>query len=118
VRVCNAAIVRDQGFIVGLRDANGNLMATRFVVYDSRCAYSLMSALNPNGHPNGTSPMLFWEAMKHLADKTRTFDFEGSMFQGIEQSYRLYGAKQTQYFAIERTQSRLFAIMKYIKERK
>ena len=93
-------------------------MAARFVVYDTACAYSLMSALNPHGHPNGTSPKLFWEAMKYLADKTTAFDFEGSMFQGIEQSYRLYGAQQTQYFAIERTNSRLFAIMKYIKERK
>ena len=118
VRVCNAAIVRDQGFIIGLRDDEGNLMAARFVVYDSRCAYSLMSALNPQGHPNGTSPMLFWEAMKHLADKTKAFDFEGSMFQGIEQSYRLYGARQTQYFAIEKTNSTLFQILKYIKERK
>ena len=118
MRICNAAIARNQGFIIGLRDGEGTLVAARFVVYDTECAYSLMSVLNPKSHPNGASPMLFWEAIKHLADKTKAFDFEGSMEQGIEYSYRLYGAVQTQYFAIEKCNSRMFQVLKYIKSRK
>ena len=74
-------------------------MAARFVVFDSHCAHSLLSALRPN-HPNGTSPMLFWQIIQQLSTRTHAFDFEGSMDPGIEQSYRLYGAQQVPYFRI------------------
>lgn len=117
LRVCKKAIERKQGFIVGLRDNDDTLMAVRFVIYDSKCAYSLMSALNPKGHHKGASPMLLWQVLKYLADKTVAFDCEGSMDEGIEYSYRLYGTTQTQYFAIEKCSNPIFRILKYIKER-
>lgn len=117
IRVCNAAISRRQGFIIALRDEEEQLVAARFVIYDQECAYSLMSALNPKGHHRGASPMLLWQALKHLSGKTKIFDCEGSMDEGIEQSYRLYGTIQTPYFSIEKCNSRLFKLLKYIKER-
>lgn len=100
-RLINASLARCQGLLMGLEDAQGTLQGARFVVYDDRCAYSLLSALGEN-HPNGTSARLFFEIIKHLAGSTRAFDFEGSMDPGIEQSYRLYGARQVPYFRISK----------------
>lgn len=101
-RLIKISIERKQGLLLGLRDVNNELQAARFVVFDNNCAYSLLSALNPGGHINGASPLLFWEIIKRLSKLTKTFDFEGSMDEGIEQSYRLYGAKQTPYMQIEK----------------
>lgn len=99
LRTIQSALHRRQGLLLGISDNGGTLLGARFVVYDDRCAYSLLSALSPN-HPNGTSAMLFWLIIQRLSDVTQAFDFEGSMDPGIGQSYRLYGATQVPYFRI------------------
>lgn len=101
LRIIQTATERRQGLLMGLADDEGTLQGARFVVYDDRCAYSLLSALRP-GHPNGTSAMLFWQIINRLSGTTQAFDFEGSMDQGIELSYRLYGATQIPYFRISK----------------
>lgn len=101
LRVIGTALERGQGLLMGLEDSEGTVQGARFVVYDDHCAYSLLSALR-EGHPNGTSAMLFYEIIKRLSGSTQAFDFEGSMDPGIEQSYRLYGARQVPYFRITR----------------
>lgn len=100
IRLINTATQRNQGLLLGLRTRDGILQGARFVAYDSNCGYALLSALNPDGHDNGCSPLLFWEIIQRLAARTKSFDFEGSMDENIEQSYRLYGAVQTPYMKI------------------
>lgn len=102
VRIVQTALSRGQGLLLGLADSNGQLQAARFVAFDSRCAYSLLSALNPDGHANGASPLLFWHLIQHLSPLTRAFDFEGSMDPGIAFSYKLYGATPTTYYRLTR----------------
>lgn len=97
--VIRASLERGQGLLMGLEDVDGRLQGARFVVYDDKCAYSLLSAMG-EGHPNGTSARLFFEIIKRLSGTTQAFDFEGSMDRGVEQSYRLYGARQMPYFRI------------------
>lgn len=119
-RTCQSAIERGQGAIVSVRDKDGELMGARFVVWDNRCSYSLLSALNIGKTPNGTSPLLFWEALKLASSKGEhmAFDFEGSMDEKIEQSYRLYGATQTPYHQIFRSNSVIFTHLMMLKMRK
>lgn len=116
VRVIEASLKRKQGLLMGLKDEEGVLRAARFVVFDDRSAYSLLSALHPQHHENGTSPLLFWLLIKRLSGRTRAFDFEGSMDQGIEQSYRLYGALQTPYFQVAKRNSVLFDLLLRLKK--
>lgn len=99
-RVCVAAVERGQGVVAALYDENGSLLSARFAVYDSHCAYSLMSAHDNALHKNGHSETLFWELIKFLSDKTVVFDFEGSMDPGIEHFYRSFGTKQTPFSVI------------------
>ena len=106
-RVCTAAIDRGQGVIAALYDDNDDLLSARFVAYDSRCAYSLMSAHDNALHKNGHSETLFWELIKFLSDKTVAFDFEGSMDEGIEFFYRSFGARQTPFFEISKSRNAL-----------
>lgn len=119
-RVAQAAVERGQGAILAVRDkATSQLMGARFVSWDASCAYSLLSALTMGSHPNGTSPMLFWECLKVAVEHgAKAFDFEGSMDMNIEQSYRLYGALQTPYHQIYKSNSPLFLGLLRMKERR
>ncbi|MDO4217180.1 MAG: GNAT family N-acetyltransferase [Bacteroidales bacterium] len=115
-RVVTKALDRKQGLLLGLADEMGVLQAARFVVFDERCAYSLLSALHPRKHDNGASALLFWELFQQLHGKTQAFDFEGSMDEGIEYSYRLYGAHQVPYLNISKCNNALFRLLLWVKQ--
>ncbi len=102
IKVIATALERGQGILLGVRDGNGELHAARFVAFDNRCAYALLSALHPTHHANGASALLFWLIIQKLSTRTRSFDFEGSMDPGIAFSYSLYGAKPTTYYQLTR----------------
>ena len=104
--------------IIGLADnKTGEKVAMRFVVYDRTTAYSLLSAIQPDTKVNGLSELLFWKVIQYLSDKVQVFDFEGSMVESIEHSYRLYGAKQVPYFQITKSNSRIFSVLLRLKKR-
>lgn len=102
IKVCEAALERGQGVIGSLHDEDGTLLAARFVVFDRHSAYALMSASEPSRHRSGHSETLMWALIKYLSGKTKAFDFEGSMDEGIEYFYRSFGARQTPFFALEK----------------
>ena len=110
-RVCEESIRRGHGVIASLHDQEGRLVAARFVVYDSREAYSLMSALEPTCYRNGYTETLVWGVLQWLSTKTKVFDFEGSMDEGIEHFYRSFGAVQTPYFEVSRLRRRWFGLV-------
>lgn len=110
-RVCRAAVERGNGVIASLYDEQDRLLSARFVLYDDRCAYSLMSAHDMSLHKSGHSETLFWGLVKYLAARTKAYDFEGSMDEGIEYFYRSFGAVQTPFFEIVKFRNRLFELI-------
>lgn len=115
--VCRTAIERGNGVIASLYDEQGRLLVARFVAYDSRCAYALLSACDLQLHRSGHNETLIWRLLQYLSDKTQAFDFEGSMDSGIEYFYRSFGARQTPFFAITKNNSSLFNILLKIRNR-
>lgn len=119
VKLCNAAMARRQGVLIGLVDIKtGEKVAMRFVVFDKTTAYSLLSAIEPDSKVNGLSELLFWKIIQYLSGKVQVFDFEGSMVESIEHSYRLYGAKQVPYFQIEKCNSLLLGLFLKLKTKR
>ena len=110
--VCRTAIERGNGVIASLMDEAGNLLCARFVVYDSRCAYALMSAADMRLHRSGHNETLVWSLLQYLSDKSRSFDFEGSMDEGIEYFYRSFGARQTPFFQISKCNKLIKTLLK------
>ena len=116
VNVCSEAVARHQGFIASLHDNDGKLLMARFVAYDSVSAYSLMSAYDPMLHRSGHSETLHWYAIRYLTGVTKSYDFEGSMDEGIEYFYRSFGAKQVPFFEISKSNNMLFKLLTRIKK--
>lgn len=101
-RVCSTALCRNQALLYGLRDEKGTLMAARFVVYDSHCAYSLLSALHADALRNSMT-LLVWTLIAELYGHTKAFDFEGGMDAGIGHFYHSFGSTETELCCIYRS---------------
>ena len=54
---------------------------------------------------------LIWELIKYLSDKTVSYDFEGSMDEGIEYFYRSFGGEQTPFFQVVKYRNRLYELL-------
>ena len=99
IEVCRQ---RNQGDIWGGYDANGQLHAAVFIVWQENSAYYLAGGGNPALRQSGAHSLVMWKAMQEIAAFTDHFDFEGSMIPGVERFFREFGARQTPYFAISK----------------
>jgi len=93
---------REQGDLWGGYDAQGNLHAAVFIVWQESSAYYLAGGGDPAFRESGAHSLLLWEAVQFTADKSDRFDFEGSMIPGVERFFREFGATQTPYFMISK----------------
>ena len=108
-RVVESATARHQGLLLGLRNAEGQVVVAWFVVYDSRCAYALLSARSEahTARDKDATALLIWKFLQRLAPLTQVFDFEGSMEPGAEYYYRSFGAVQTPVMQLTRCSNAL-----------
>lgn len=103
---------RNNAKTIAAYDSNGNLHAALFIVWDQMSAYNLISTIDPDYRVYGAASLLVREALVHCSNYVDKFDFEGSMIESVERSFRQFGAIQTPYFAI--SQSRSFFISLYM----
>ena len=78
-----------------------------YLVWDERFVYLLMGGANPKKSSLACYTSLIWEAVELAAGQGKTFDFEGSMAQNIENSFSQFGTEQISYFNIKKYNSRL-----------
>lgn len=110
----DACRARNAGRIVWAEDKNsGAIHAALFLVWDEISGYNLISTIDPNYTNSGSTALLFYEGVRFLSDITTQFDFEGSMIQAVQASYRQFGTVQVPYFVIKRTDSKLLRIAQF-----
>lgn len=114
----DACVEKENGFIISILDNHNVLHASLFIVHDNLIAYNLISSINPELNSSGASTLAVWEAIKQVAGKVKIFDFEGSMDEGIENSFRQFGTIQTPYFQIEKSYSKIFKLFFDVKLKK
>ncbi|WP_442604294.1 methicillin resistance protein [Paenibacillus sp. KN14-4R] len=116
-RIIQATKARNSGDVFYAVDAKGNIHAASLIVWNSLSSYYLICSINPEFRDTGALSLIIYEAMKCLADKTRNFDFEGSMIKSVEYSNRQFGAIQTPYFCITKTNSALIRFQQLLVQR-
>lgn len=105
-RMYDAAYQNNGGRTIWLRDGDGVLLCALFNLWDRQWGYDLISAIDPSSRNTGAPDLLVYRMLEYLSDKVRGYDFEGSMIEGVEESFRHFGAAQTPYFSIYKTYSR------------
>jgi hypothetical protein len=81
---------------------SGEICAVYYIIWDENSAYGLMSGEDERFRSNQADTLLIWESIKFCADKTKKFDFGGSMIEEVEKFIRNFGAVQKPYFNISK----------------
>ncbi|MCQ2298121.1 MAG: GNAT family N-acetyltransferase [Bacteroidales bacterium] len=115
IRLMQESIDRGCGRIMALANEQGQIVGAHFVVYDSELAYFLLSTHNYYAEVKGSMETLVWESIKWLSDKTRAYDFEGSMEPGQAYFNRSFGSRRVTYYMLEQHNSRLFDLLLKLK---
>lgn len=97
-------------------DADGNLHAAAYIVWDKNCAYYLMSGSDPDYRKSGALSLCLWEAIKFASGIVPEFDFEGSMIPSIERHFRRFGTQQTPYFRVWKYNSIFSKLIGFVRQ--
>jgi hypothetical protein len=96
-------------------DNDDAIHAIKFIIWDKECAYSLIGMRKKEYNSSGATEYLTQESIKFVSQFVNRFDFEGSMIKGVEESYRHYGTKQTEYYSILKYSNSILRILKAIR---
>ena len=114
-RLDKACLQNDARKILIAVDPDGKMHAGVYIVWDQESAYYLMGGGDPALRNSGATSLCMWEAIRFSATKTASFDFEGSMIETVERFFRAFGARQTPYFTVSKTPSRLFRTLQMVR---
>lgn len=104
------ALQKGNGVILATRDHARNLHSALFLVWDKNSAYYLIPATDVRFRASGASTLIVYEAIKYVHEKCLSFDFEGSMSENIENSYKQFGTQQVPYHQIKKSYNLLFKL--------
>ena len=118
LRLYNAAKDRNQGQIIGIYNTDNELLAALWTVWDSEFAYNMIMTSDKNKKCSEGTTLLIWETLDFLKDKTKNYDFEGSMIKGVALRNQSYGAAAVPYHSISKSNSMLMSAWKKYQEYK
>lgn len=98
------------------RNADGVITSAAFFVHDFENTYYLMGGINKDFTRSSGMESVLLEAIKLSLEKGRNFDFEGSMVESIESFFRSFGAIQTPYIMVTKTNSKLYKLKNSIRD--
>jgi RNAse (barnase) inhibitor barstar len=101
-KLIETARSRNQGDIWGAFDTEGRLHAAVFVVWQDSCAYYIGGGSDTELRSSGAHASVLWQAICDVSQYSSSFDFEGSMIQGVEHFFREFGAIQKPYFVLSK----------------
>lgn len=97
------------------KDKDGRPHAGAYIVWDADSAYYLVGGGDPDVRNSGAATLCLWKAIQFASTVSSQFDFEGSIIEPIERFFRSFGAIQTPYFVVQRTQSTLLKCLLFIR---
>ena len=92
-------------------DDQGRAHAGEYLVWDDNSAYALMGGADPELRHSGATCLCLWEAIRHAARVSQSYDFCGSMMEAVERQFRSFGARQQPYFHITKANNALLRLV-------
>lgn len=108
------AIARNQATIIDIRNADEEILAAAFLVWDDRTLYYLIPTYSPAYKDSGASALLALEAIKEARSRGKMFDFEGSIDRGIANHYKQFGSTPVKYYSVRRYYHPIFALLLFV----
>lgn len=101
-RLIDACKKNDAGVFLAAIDEQENYHSGGYFVYDQNTCYYLLGGKDPQYNASCAQSLVIWEGIRFAQKRSRVFDFEGSMVEGIEQFFRQFGGRCTPYYAIHK----------------
>jgi hypothetical protein len=115
-QLCNMLYDHNAGRLFYCIDSEKNIHAINLTIWDNECAYYLSAMRKKEYNTSGGTEFLVDETIKYVSQFVNRFDFEGSMIKGVEESYRYYGTRQTEYYNIYKCNNPIIRILRAIKD--
>jgi CelD/BcsL family acetyltransferase involved in cellulose biosynthesis len=96
---------RGRRMILGAVDGADRLHAAAYLVWDARGCHYVMGGGDPDLRTSGAHSLLLWRALNAAAGVAPSFDFGGSMIEGVERFFRAFGGEQRRFFRITKVAS-------------
>ncbi|MCU1307529.1 MAG: putative methicillin resistance protein [Acidobacteriaceae bacterium] len=93
----DSAKENDSGACFAVVDQKGTVHSACLLVWDRHRAYYLVGGAVSGLRTSGANSLGVWSAIQFVAQRSRAFDFAGSVIQSIEHFNRNFGAKQVPY---------------------
>ena len=111
--IYEAALRNNSGKIIYAHN-DEKIYSALFFIWDRNSGYNLITASDSDFKKSGALSLIISEAIAFLSDKTKMYDFEGSMNENYEFSYRQFGGSQQPYFQIKKTNSFFIKMLELI----
>jgi hypothetical protein len=105
-RVAEGAVRQGHARITFALDEAGHAHAVNLLVFDERSAHYLIGGSDPSHRTSGGASLLMWDAIQFAASRSRLFDFEGSMVEGVARFFRGFGSELIPISHVFRTSRR------------
>lgn len=103
-----------QSDIICVKNAEGEIYAAAFLVWDNRIMYYLIPCYATEYKNSGAGALLVLEAVKLAREKQVRFDFEGSMIRSVANHYKQFGSTPYKYYSVEKYYHPLFRFVLFI----
>ena len=118
LKLYHATKERNQGQIISIYNKENELLAALWNIWDSEYAYNMIITSDQNKKCSESTTLLIWETLNFLKDKTKHYDFEGSMIKGVALTNQSYGATAVPYHCISKSNSLIMSAWKKYQEYK
>ena len=115
-RIIEKSVENGHGKLLVAQDGEGNLHSGAFLLYDEKVCYYLLGGSDSAFRSSGAQSLVLWESIRFASTVSKTFDFEGSNVEGIENFFRQFGGSRVINYSVIR-QSLLADCMELAKPR-
>lgn len=103
-RIIEKSVENGHGKLLVAQDGEGNLHSGAFLLYDEKVCYYLLGGSDSAFRSSGAQSLVLWESIRFASTVSKTFDFEGSNVEGIENFFRQFGGSRvTNYCVIKQS---------------
>lgn len=107
---------QESGSFFVARDSENNVHGALLIIWDKASSYNLISAFDPVYFKSGATSLLIKESIRIISSLgIEKFDLEGSMIEGVEHSFKQFGATQKAYFRITKANNILIKVAEALK---
>jgi lipid II:glycine glycyltransferase (peptidoglycan interpeptide bridge formation enzyme) len=97
--------------ILFAKDPQGEIHAAEYIVWDQTTAHNILTGTDPKYKNSGATSLILWESLKRTIETGKSFNFEGSMIESIEEFYRAFNGDLKRYFHITKTNSKILRLL-------